>query len=301
MARKTPQEHAQKQASAVVRQMISTKTIGTDSARTIDNLQGDLQKIALDFREDYGTALKNITVEQAQQYLVDRATELTQPSLDRVRESLDKLLHHTQAQDKESKLEKVHSEKETILSSRSYTHEQIALIVDSQREQNSLSTEIAAAAGLRAHELLTIQRIDERPATTVENKESLVTAKFSGQDANYTVQGKGGLVREVYIPSHLAERLEERRLDSPRLVTDRGVNYQQSYNINGGQRWSNSFSQASNRALGWSHGGHGLRHTYAQQRMDSLARQNISYNDARLVVSRELGHFRAYIVEVYLR
>lgn len=301
MARKTTQQHAQKQASSVIRQMISTQSINTDSARTIDNIQSDLQKIALDFREDLSIALKNITVEQAQQYIVDRAVELTQPSLDRVRETLDKLLHHTQKLSIESTLEKVRSEKETVLSSRSYTQEQISLIAESQREQNSLSTEIASAAGLRAHELLTIERIDERAITTVENKENLVAAKFGGRDANYTVQGKGGLVREIHIPGHLSERLEARRLDTPRQITDRGVRYEQKYEINGGQKWSNSFSQASNRNFGWSNGGHGLRHTYAQQRMNSLAQQKISYNDARLIVSRELGHFRAYVVEIYLR
>ena len=63
----------------------------------------------------------------------------------------------------------------------------------------------------------------------------------------YTVQGKGGLVREVLLPSPLAERLEHVRLASPVRVTDRGVFYQSQYAISGGQRWSNAFSAASMR------------------------------------------------------
>ncbi len=54
-----------------------------------------------------------------------------------------------------------------------------------------------------------------------------------------------------------------RRLESGRVVTDRGITYRQHYDIGGGNAWSKSFSETSSRALGWSHGAHGLRHSYA--------------------------------------
>jgi hypothetical protein len=38
----------------------------------------------------------------------------------------------------------------------------------------------------------------------------------------------------------------------------------------GGRNWSNSFSKTSNRAFNWSRGAHGLRHTYAQERMKEI-------------------------------
>ncbi len=43
----------------------------------------------------------------------------------------------------------------------------------------------------------------------------------------YTVVGKGGLVREVLLPHRLAANLEQRRLDVPERVVDRGVRYLQ--------------------------------------------------------------------------
>ncbi len=37
---------------------------------------------------------------------------------------------------------------------------------------------------------------------------------------------------------------------------------------------------------------HGLRHSYAQERMQELLGRGVSYNQARELVSQELGHFR---------
>ena len=53
--------------------------------------------------------------------------------------------------------------------------------------------------------------------------------------------------------------------------------------------------------MGYSHGGHGLRHTYAQNRMYQLQGLGLSYEQALAIVSQELGHFRPDITEVYLR
>ena len=171
------------------------------------------------------------------------------------------------------------------------------MVVNAQTERNALATEIAHAAGLRAHELHTLQRIEERKP----DPRPALKEKFTGRDGErYTVKGKGGLVREILIPQSLAERLEERRLNQPMQITDRGVNYTSYYDINGGNRWSSSFSAASNRALTWSAGAHGLRHSYAQERMNEL-QKSMAYEKALEVVSQEMGHFRRDITEVYLR
>ena len=108
-------------------------------------------------------------------------------------------------------------------------------------------------------------------------------------------------MREVVLPSRLAERLEERKREKPRQVTDRGVRYTQHYDLGGGMAWSVSFSTASKRALGWSTGAHGLRHRYAQERLDELQDEGHVYADALGAVSQEMGHFRPDITEVYLR
>jgi hypothetical protein len=97
----------------------------------------------------------------------------------------------------------------------------------------------------------------------------------------------------------LAQQLEKCRLAQSIIVKDRTINYTQHYQIGGGKGWSNSFSAASNRVLGWSHGAHGLRHSYAQNRMDELQQQGLIYAAALGIVSQELGHFRPDITNVY--
>ena len=126
-------------------------------------------------------------------------------------------------------------------------------------------------------------------------------SKFAGRPGrDYTVVGKGGLVRVVRLPDHLAQRLEARRLDEPVRVTDRGIHYLSRYDVAGGTPWSVSFSGASKRALGWTTGAHGARHAYAQERMAELQRM-LFCADALETVSQELGHFRPEITETYLR
>ncbi len=53
--------------------------------------------------------------------------------------------------------------------------------------------------------------------------------------------------------------------------------------------------------LGRSTGAHGLRHSYAQERLDELQRAGLSQDLALTTVSQEMGHFRAEITETYLR
>jgi integrase len=117
----------------------------------------------------------------------------------------------------------------------------------------------------------------------------------------YTVEGKGGLVREIILTKQLASRLEEKRFTELRQVTDRGVNYTQRYDVGGGQTWSQSFSAASKRELGFSNGAHGLRHSYAQNRMKELQRNGMQYDEARKTVAQEVGHFDKKTTEAYLR
>jgi integrase len=187
----------------------------------------------------------------------------------------------------------------TDLSTRSYTIEQIRAIAAHQGERNALATEIAHAAGLRAHELLTLRSADERPASTHREWSA---DRFTGRDGElYTVRGKGGLIREVRIPHGFAARLEATRLVEPKTAIDRGVHYQKHYDIGGGKNWSTSFSRVSESQLGWSNGAHGLRHSYAQERMSELQGAGFSYKDALGTVAQELGHFAPSTTEAYLR
>jgi len=104
----------------------------------------------------------------------------------------------------------------------------------------------------------------------------------------------------VQIPTPLAERLEQHRLNEPVQITDRNIHYTTHYDVAGGQKFSDAFSKASERALGYSNGAHGLRHSYAQDRYEQLA-NHFKRSDVMTIISQELGHFRPEITEVYLR
>ncbi|MCP4933644.1 MAG: site-specific integrase [bacterium] len=244
-------------------------------------------------------SLRDITPEQATTYLKQRAEEVGQKQLDMERQAMQSMMKNlTGKLEPNARLTVIKSEHQQVLTSRSYTPEQVAMVAAAQRGSNALSTQIAYAAGLRGHELLTLRRLEERHP----NKRPTREEKFKGREGiAYSVKGKGGLIREVSLPTPLAQQLEARRFDTPKRVTDRGIHYAQNYAINGGQKWSSSFGQASNRALGWSAGAHGLRHSYAQERMHELQASGLSRNVALETVSQEMGHFRPEITEVYLR
>ena len=235
---------------------------------------------------------RELTPETAQMYLEIRSQEVGQKTLDLDRQAMQAVVGE--------KLPVNKSELQQTLESRAYTSEQAAMVAAAQSDKHSLATQIAENAGLRAHELLTLRPVEERPADTHREYRD---DRFTGREnvAIYTVEGKGGLCREVAIDKELAARLEDRRLDEPKTVYDRDIGYRSHYDIGGGQNWSNSFSAASSRELGWSNGAHGLRHEFAQERMNTLQGAGYEYRDALEIVSQEMGHFRPDITEVYLR
>ena len=268
------------------------------SRRTVVNYRESLEKVAEYAKTEWGTNLRDLTPEQAIEYLEQRAGEVRQSTLDQERQAIQAMfVHVTDQLEPGETLTVVKAEMPTVLESRIYTFEQVAYIASHQAEPNGLATQIAYAAGLRAHELLTLRPIEEQPP----DPRPALDTKFLGRPGErYTVAGKGGLVREVSIPHHLAGQLEARRLDRSRLVIDRGVLYQQHYDIGGGNKWSSSFTTASKRNLGWSRGAHGLRHSYAQERMRELA-VHATWDKRLETVSQELGHFRPDITLTYLR
>jgi integrase len=297
---RSPEEQGQRQAASVMKELQGDQI---SSVGTVRNYEQSLKSVATSLAYA-GENLRDLTPEKAKAYLENRAEEVGQKTLDMERQAIQSMMTYvTEKLDPAERLEVVQSQHQQVLESRAYTPEQVQTVVEHQTERNALATEIAHAAGLRAHELLTLDKTENRAPDERPSDDE----KFSGREGvSYTVEGKGGLVREVCIPTQLAERLEERRLENPVPVQDRGINYIPNYDIGGGKSWSNSFSAASERGLGWSEGGHGLRHSYAQERMNELRdinRENghLEREHALSVVSQEMGHFRPDITEVYLR
>lgn len=278
------------------------------SVRTASNYQQSLTRVAewvkSEFREGRGPGdLKSMTPADAQNYLEQRGEAVGQSQLNMERQAVQMMQQHLTGKLANSeRLPVVKSELDQARSSRAYSEQQVNQIISRQTERNALATQIAYHAGLRAHELLTLRPVHERPADSRPARDEKFAVREPREEGQrYTVVGKGGLCREVSIPGSLAERLEAARYDTPQRVTDRGVYYQSHYNIGGGNAWSSSFTRASGRALDWSTGAHGVRHSYAQERMGELQRDGLSYRDALETVSQELGHFRSEITEVYLR
>ena len=273
----------------------SSKTVAgkykeLQSIRSTDDTILALAKIAENLQVE---RIKQISPEIAEQYLgLRRDNFASQKSLDRDRKSLSIALGID--------IPRLKAVSEQVLSTRAYSIKQIDNVKSAMTERNAIAVELAHNAGLRAHELLSLKRLDEGEKTTAR---TWTEDRFAGREGDvYLVTGKGGLVREVMIDSELASRLEERRYEQPKTRTDRGVNYLQRYNIGGGNALSASFTRASQRALTFSHGLHGVRHKYAQDRVDEIKlRFQVDHNTARDIVAQELGHFRGDITEVYLR
>ena len=297
--RRTSPEH---QTEAVVGRLVNLGALRRNpdrpaSVRTVDNYRDCLLQVARRIAGD-GLELRDLTPESAVDYLASRRADLGQSAINMHRQALQAMLVHVSLRLPEGeRLTVVRSLKPARKGGRAYTAQQVRMVAAAQNARNGLSTLIAHAAGLRAHELFTLARPDEQPPDIRPARPE----KFAGRPGrDYTVDGKGGLVRLVRIPDDLADRLEAVRRDEPVRVTDRSIHYASRYDVAAGTAWGASFTGASKRALGWTRGAHGLRHAYAQERMRELQRILVRA-DALAVVSQELGHFRPDITETYLR
>lgn len=293
---KAPQQMAARQAANILKQLQGRIL---PSVRTAANYEQALKQVALHCNQQLGIGLQALTPGQAVSYLEQRGEQVGQKTLDMERQAIQTMMQHVSYQlATDTRLPVVRSEQPQILRGRAYTPLQVEHIARAQSTPHAMATALAYAAGLRAHELLTLRPASERPA----DPRPALSSKWAGRHGEpYTVQGKGGLVREVRIPTAMAMQLEQARLTTPLTVTDRGVHYQQHYDLGGGQPWSNSFSRAAQRALGWSEGAHGLRHSYAQERLSEVQAQGYTYEQALETVSQEMGHFRPDITLTYLR
>ena len=231
-------------------------------------------------------------VQELQSFLSEIAEFSAQKTVDGYKCALSKVFR--------KKLRKVKSEIPTVTTSRNYHLSEVLLVIKNMTTKNALSILLCHFAGVRAHEVATLQRSNE---ATKSNARTWSDDRFTGTDRFhiYLVTGKGGLTREVAIPNELVLLLEKRRYDKPIRVVDRGIYYYPLYDVGFGKALSQAFSRASLKELGWSTGLHGTRHAYAQNRVFKLTNMRIEYDYAMKIVSEELGHFRPNITLCYLR
>jgi len=250
-------------------------------------------KLYLDWRSDRN--LPSDTQDKKSdllEFLEDCAEYYQQNSLSQIQMALGKVFF--------KKLPYVKSLLDTVHNSRDYQLIEVLKLLNNVTEKNAISILLCFYSGLRAHELCTIKRLDEGERTT-SRKWTDELFVHENDYVIYLVIGKGGLCRQVCIPTDLAEALESRRLPHTKRVRDREIYYDMRYDIGYGQALSQCFTRASKKVIGWSTGLHGLRHAYTKNRVRKLIKNGYSFDSASRIVSQELGHFRASIVGCYLR
>lgn len=247
--------------------------------------------------------LVKLKPETAEAYLLKRSSEIQDKQLNNERRAMEIHLRriHKDSTIKLSRIKSTRSPPEK--KPRAYSPEQVRHLLKTNTDDRlSLSTKLTYTGGLRVHELLTVERFSERqPSGHREWSNNKFIGTQREQWIAYTVSGKGGLVREVRFPPHLAQQLEEKRLSHPITVIDREGHHTSHYNLLGGQKFTKAFEKASMSCFNYSNGPHGLRHSYAQERMFEIQNMGKSYKEAKAIVSQELGHFREDVTEEYLR
>lgn len=272
--------------STATRYAVAMRSVGKSLNSCSDEFDGGRVRIG------------NITVEQAIAVLERMSVDQEQKSLNVATKVVEMHLRSLH-QDASIQLSRIASEIPTIVQSRAITDNQTLELMQNASDRLSVSIEVGRSCGLRAEGLLTIRPVKEQPPT--ERRYPQGTYKAPDGYVTYTVAEKGGLIRPVQMREELAERLEMWRREAPVRVWDRGQRVKSHYNLIGGNSFSSSITRLSKEVLGYSNGAHSLRHAYAQQRIVELQNSGMTLKDSKYQLSRELGHFRASIVNYYLR
>ncbi len=274
------------------------------SDRTVLRYQGDLGRAAETIQKLHGIQrLKDITRQQAQAYINARLQEnirvRTVQGYAKALELLPlvgQLNVPSRATDKRDKPKQV----------RAYTPLQIKAIQQKIYTTNGhLAVQILLESGCRAKDLASLCLAAERPAKNARlNK--LHTDRFLGREhwVQVTFIGKGGHEYTSAISPETAAKLEEVRLPIPRDFRERGqanVVTRQYYDLPAGFKFSRLWSEACMQALYSSRGLHGLRHTFAQQRLREMLQAGMTWDKARECVSQLMGHYRASEINTYCR
>lgn len=239
-----------------------------------------------------GKHLKNATWSDSVSYLRHRSKLVKQKTLDLDRNAINMNFHFAK------KLEYVLSQIVTLARDRAYTQKQLEFLISKASPGLALSIRLAANAGLRSMELLTIAP----PLAMQDSDRDWHRGRFDGRevDVAYTVHGKGGLRREVRLKPELATVLNSHFRPAPATVSHRGAHVKSFFSVVGGHSFSLQFSRLSLKELGFSLGAHGLRYCFAQSRLLNLICAGHSPDESLKILAQELGHFAVSNTLTYL-
>ncbi len=240
-----------------------------------------------------GRHLKNSKLQDAKAYLSEIASTKKQSTVSLARQAINMHIHPT------TPLVFVTSQVPTIPKNRAYSRKQIDLLCACADPLLRFSILLAADAGLREMELMSIA-----PKCALSSSaRNWSNDRFRGRhgDQGYVVHGKGGLLREVYVSHGLAIELDSHLRPEMLRVRHRGAHLNSYFDLMGGHEFAIKFGRLSKKILGFSNGAHGLRHSFAQNRRDQLICCGFSIEEAIQILSQELGHFSTKNTLAYLR
>lgn len=176
------------------------------------------------------------------------------------------------------------SELERGVDGRAYNDPRV--IVDSiEREDHRLVASIQLEAGARVNEA---SLIDEQRLGGITEHMGRDVGVIHLQDGD----AKGGLERDLYLPRDTYEKLELYVQEHGKLHVPDGYDR---------DVYRAAIKEAAEENGQKYTGSHGLRHNYAQARMEELKAEGVGESAAKTAISVEMGHFREDITDHYLR
>lgn len=172
---------------------------------------------------------------------------------------------------------------------RTQVEEMYRLAINNNYSRVADVVRLAYTHGLRLHE---ITRLDRATLLKALRKNEL------------TIKGKGGLIRQVPLRNeaarkHIRELADKTPLNSYKVFV---LKNEKTHEVmKEAQNFIQNYRDKVIEPGGHNITLHGLRHTYAQERYLELTEAGKGEYDAKLQISRELGHFRAEVTDIYLK
>jgi integrase len=237
--------------------------------------------------------LKNAKSTDANRYLTERSKVVRQKTLDMDRQALNMNMNFQT--DIKFKL----SEVKTPVENLAYSQFELNYLISRAPDNLRLSIQLSSNAGLRSMEILSLSP----PFCLSQSVRSWHINRFAGRsnDVSFIVHGKGGLHREIRLSPELAEHVKKLTRPVPVIVSNRETHLTSHFDLLGGHYFCNRFSIFSKNELGFSHGAHGLRHTFAQKRLLELMCLGHDTDNAIKILAQEMGHFAITNTLTYLR
>lgn len=160
-------------ACALIRQAGISQSVGTQ------NTYRDCLKVFCDFiKENQLGDLKNVSRDVVNRFLAHKAATVGQKTCEKYKQAIQAYLHARGDLSKDQNLPPVHSDTPQKLGRRAYSPAQVEMIQAHLTRTLAFSTELSYRCGLRAHELLTIRRIDEKRPDRRFHKDGTEKSEF---------------------------------------------------------------------------------------------------------------------------